>query len=57
MAKGVVTELRGSLGLLETARYAAHSELHEAQRLMVGAAFPLPSFPHPHGVVSCCRPP
>jgi hypothetical protein len=28
--EGVVTELKGSLGLLETARDAARSELHEA---------------------------
>lgn len=38
MTKGTVGELRASLGLLETAREAAHSELHNAQQLIIGAS-------------------
>lgn len=56
-AEGMVIELRGSLGLLETVRDAACSELHGTQQLMVGASFPLPSFPRLRGRASCSRPP
>ena len=56
-AEGTIMELRGSLGLLETTRVAAHSELHGTQQLMVGVSFPLPSFPHLQGGVSCSEPP
>ncbi|CAD6263977.1 unnamed protein product [Miscanthus lutarioriparius] len=56
-AGGAVMELRGSLGLLETARDAAHFELHGTQQLMADVSFPLPSFPRLQGAVSCFEPP
>jgi hypothetical protein len=38
-AKGMVMELRGSLGLLETTMDAARSEHHGTQQLIAGASF------------------
>jgi hypothetical protein len=55
--EGMVTELRGSLGLLETMRDVARSKLHEAQQLIIGASSSLPPFSHPWGRVFCSRPP
>lgn len=45
MAKGLITKLRGSLGLLETERDTACSKLYEAQQLIIDASSSLPSFP------------
>ena len=55
--EGKVTELRGSLVLLDPARDAARSKLHEAQQLIVGASSSLPSFPCPQGRVFHFGPP
>ena len=57
MAEGMVMELRGSLGLLETTRDATHFELHETQYLITGASSSLPSFLHPWGRVFHFGPP
>lgn len=37
-AEGTVVELRASLGLLATARDAAHFKLHNAQQLIIGVS-------------------
>ena len=56
-AKGIIMELRSSLGLLETTRDATCSELHEAQELVVGASSSLPSFPRLRGGFFHSEPP
>ena len=49
--EGAVIGLRGSLGLLETMRDAAHSELHGTQ-LLVAGVLSSPFFPSPPRWVS-----